>query len=137
MTQVFMGNELWHLIMQSDLICKGVLLTLLALSIISWALFFYKLIIIRRKKKELDQALKQLNNVRTFDDLLSTGYRLNNTVGGHVINSNLIFLKSLLETAKLQGRIALNSEERELLREHSHQVVDEVIAQEEANMPFL
>jgi len=137
MTQVFMGNELWHLIMQSDLICKGVLLTLLVLSIISWALFFYKLIIIRRKKKELTAALAQLNNVRTFDDLLSTGYRLNNTLGGQIINRNLIFLKSLLETAKLQGRIALNSEERELLREHSHQVIDEVIAEEEANMPFL
>lgn len=137
MTQVFMGNELWHLIMQSDMICKGVLLTLLVLSIISWALFFYKLIIIRRKKKELSDALVQLNNVRTFDDLLSTGYRLNNTLGGQIINRNLIYLKALLETAKLQGRIALNSEERELLREHSHQVIDEAIADEEANMPFL
>lgn len=137
MTQVFMGNELWHLIMQSDLICKGVLLILLVLSIISWALFFYKLIIIRRKKKELEGALAQLNNVRTFDDLLSTGYRLNNTLGGQIINRNLVYLKSLLETAKLQGRIALNAEERELLREHSHQIIDEVISQEEANMPFL
>ena len=57
--------------------------------------------------------------MRTFDDLLSVGSRLNNTIGGHFINRNLIFLKSIIETAKSQGRIGLNGDERELLREHS------------------
>ncbi len=135
--QLFMGNALWHLIMQSDAVCKGVLLLLLILSIITWALFFYKLITLNAKKKEVAQALDQLNNVQSFDDLLSLGYRLNITAGGYFINRNLSFLKSLLETAKLQGRIGLTGEERELLREHSYQVIDEIVAKEESYLPFL
>ena len=137
MTQLFMGNALWHLIMQSDAICKGVLLILLVLSIITWTIFFYKFILLRNKKKELAQALEQLNNVQTFDDLLSPGYRLNTTFGGYFINRNLAFLKSILETAKLQGRIGLTAEEREMVREHSYQVIDDVVAKEETNLPFL
>lgn len=137
MSQLFMGNSLWHLITQSDAICKIVLLILLVLSIISWAIFLYKWLIFRAKKKELDQALNQLEHVRTIDDLLSVGYRLNNTIGGHIINRNLVFLKSLLETAKTQGRTGLIGEERELLRENCYQVIDDVVAREETYLPFL
>lgn len=132
----FMGNSLWHLIAQSDAVCKGILLLLLVLSIISWALFFYKLIILNTKKRELKQAHEQLNVVQNFDDVLSTGYRLNNTIGGHFINRSLMFLKSLLEGAKINGRAALNHEEREMVRENSYQVIDELVAHEEAYMPF-
>ncbi|GMU19433.1 MAG: proton channel protein TolQ [Candidatus Babeliales bacterium] len=132
----FMGNSLWHLITQSDAICKGILLLLLVLSIISWALFFYKLIILNTKKKELKQAHEQLNSVQNVDDLLSVGYRLNNTIGGHFINRNLMFLKSLLESAKLKGRAGLTHEEREMVRDNSYQVIDELVAQEESYMPF-
>ncbi len=137
MAQMFTGNALWHLIMQSDAVSKGVLLILLVLSIISWALFFYKWMVLRKKKQELKEALTQLNAVQTFDDLRAVGFRLNNTVGGISINRNLMFLKSLFETAKTQGRIGLTGDERELLREHSYQIVDDIVAQEESNLPFL
>lgn len=137
MTQMFSGNALWHLIMQSDAVSKGVLLILLVLSIISWSLFFYKWMIFRKKKQELKEAITQLNSVQTFDDLRAVGFRLNNTVGGISINRNLMFLKSILETAKAQGRIGLAGDERELLREHSYQIVDDVVSQEESNLPFL
>ncbi len=137
MTQLFMGNALWHLIMQSDAICKGVLLILLIISIISWAIFFYKLLIIHRKNKELQQASAQLDAVQNFDDVRSLGYRMSATLGGHIINRNLMFLKSLLETAKVNGRIGLTGDERELLRENSYQIIDETIAREESYLPFL
>jgi biopolymer transport protein TolQ len=132
-----MGNSLWHLIMQSDAICKAVLIILLILSIISWALFFYKLIVIRRKRNELRNALDHLMKVNSFDDLLATGYRLNNTLGGAFLNHNLMYLKSLLETAKAQGRTGLHGDERELLREHAYQFIDETVAHEETHLSFL
>lgn len=137
MTQMFSGNALWHLIMQSDAISKGVLLLLLVLSIVSWSIFFYKWIILRKKKRELKDAIAQLNSVQTFDDLRSVGFRLNDTIGGISINRNLMFLKSMLESAKLQGRIGLTGDERELLREHSYQIIDDVVSQEESYLPFL
>ena len=93
MSQMFTGNALWHLIMQSDAVSKGVLLVLLALSIISWSLFFYKWLTLRKKKNELKEAIAQLSSVQTFDDLRALGFRLNNTVGGISINRNLNVFK--------------------------------------------
>lgn len=133
----FMGNSLWHLIQQSDAICKGILLLLLVLSIISWALFFYKLIILRAKKNELEKAIEQVSTAQNFDELLSIGYRLGNTIGGQFINRNLMFLKSLFDSAKAQGRAGLNTEEREMVRDNSYQIIDDMVAQEESYMPFL
>lgn len=133
----FMGNSLWHLIQQSDAICKGILLLLLVLSIISWALFFYKLIILRAKKNELEKAIEQVSTAQNFDELLSIGYRLGNTMGGQFINRNLMFLKSLFDSAKAQGRAGLNAEEREMVRDNSYQIIDDMVAQEESYMPFL
>lgn len=136
MSQIFVGNALWHLIAQSDAICKGVLILLLVLSIISWALFFYKWIMIRKKKKEIEQAISHIDNVKSLDELLSLGYRLNNTSGGYFINKNLSFLKSVLESARANGRTGLTGDERELVREHADQVIDDAIAHEEAYLPF-
>lgn len=133
----FMGNSLWHLIQQSDAICKGILLLLLVLSIISWALFFYKLIILRAKKNELAKAIEQIGTAQNFDELLSIGYRLGNTIGGQFINRNLMFLRSLFDSAKAQGRAGLNAEEREMVRENSYQIIDDMVAQEESYMSFL
>lgn len=133
----FMGNSLWHLIQQSDAICKGILLLLLVLSIISWALFFYKLIILRAKKNELEKAIEQVSTAQNFDELLSIGYRLGNTIGGQFINRNLMFLKSLFDSAKAYGRAGLNTEEREMVRDNSYQIIDDMIAQEESYLPFL
>jgi biopolymer transport protein TolQ len=132
-----MGNSLWHLIQQSDAICKGILLLLLVLSIISWALFFYKLIILRAKKNELTKAIEQVGAAQSFDDLLSIGYRLGNTIGGQFINRNLMFLRSLFDSAKAQGRAGLNAEEREMVRDNSYQIIDDMVAQEESYLPFL
>lgn len=137
MAQLFTGNALWHLIMQSDAICKGVMLILLVLSIISWALFFYKWLSLRKKKRELALANEQLNVVHTFDELRAAGYRLNNTIGGYFLNRNLTFLKSVIESAKGQGRTGLSSDDRELVREHSYQIIDDVVQEEEKGLPFL
>lgn len=137
MSQVFVGNALWHLIAQSDAICKGVLIVLLILSIISWALFFYKWVMIRKKKHDIERAILEVDKVQSVDELLALGYKLNNTAGGYFINKNLVFLKSVLEVARAQeGRIALTHEERELVREYADQVIDDELAKEETYLPF-
>ncbi len=136
MSQLFTGNALWHLITQSDAISKGVLLILLVLSIISWTLFIYKLLILRRKRKELAYAKNQLEKVTNLEELLMLAQRLDDTAGGYFINKNMHCLRSFLETAKSNGRVGLHSEERELLREHSYQVADQMLAQEEKVLPF-
>ena len=137
MTDLFMGNAIWHLITQSDAICKGVLVLLLVLSIITWTLFLYKWVLLRKKKLELATVLEAIEKIQTFDELLSLSYRLTNTTGGYFINRNLMFFKSLLESIKVQGKGELSGQERELLRENAYQVIDEIITREESNLPFL
>lgn len=129
------GNGLWQLIAQSDALSKGVLLILLVLSIISWALFFYELFLISAKRKQLKEAVDALQKVQNVEELLSLAYRLNGTLPGYFLNKNLIMLKSLLETAKINNR-GLLTEERELLREYSYQIIDELMLHEERYLPY-
>lgn len=135
MFRFLMGNSLWQLVAQSDAISKAVLLILLILSIISWALFFYQLYVLSIKRNQLKKAHDALQHVNTSEELLALAYRLNDTLPGYLLNKNLIMLKSLLETAKLQNR-GLTSEERELLREYSYQIIDELMVHEERYLPY-
>jgi biopolymer transport protein TolQ len=135
MFEFLSGNSLWHLITQSDAISKGVLLILLILSIISWALFFYELYVLSMKSKQLKQAIASINQLQNIEELLSIVQTLNATMPGYFLNKNLLMLKSLLETAKKNGR-GLLSDERELLRDYSYQIIDELVAQEEQYLPY-
>lgn len=129
------GNALWHLVAQSDAVSKIVLLILLVLSIISWALFFYELYILRIKRAQLQQALSALQSCNNTEELLSLAFRLNGTFPAFLLNKNIVMLQSLFETAKRNNR-GLLVEERELLREYGYQIVDELMAEEEKNLPY-
>lgn len=62
------GNALWSLLSQSDMMTKAILLLLLATSIISWTLIFYKLIITKIKKKHIATLESQLSETMVFAD---------------------------------------------------------------------
>lgn len=68
MVERFFGNSLWYLVKQSDTVTKIVLLVLLAMSIVCWAVFFYKLIVMRIKRKQLNDAIEQMRTVESFED---------------------------------------------------------------------
>ena len=132
-----MGNALWHLISQSDAVSKGVLLSLLFMSIACWTLFIYKLILISTKRKQLAGALAQLQHLRTLDEVFALAVRHTNTLPGYLINSMLTFLKSELELNKARAMKALSTDQYDQLHEYSYQLVDDTIAQEEYTLPFL
>ena len=46
MISFFMGNALWQLVQQSDAVSRLVLFILLIMSVLCWAVFFYKIIFI-------------------------------------------------------------------------------------------
>ncbi len=62
------GNALWSLLAQSDMMTKGILGILLVTSIVSWTFIFYKLILTIMKKKQLALLENQLSESMTMAD---------------------------------------------------------------------
>jgi len=133
MVTMFSGNALWHLVRQSDTVSKLVLLILLSMSILCWAVFFYKVILLKIKNKQLKKARAALRPVRSVDDLVKVVASLSDTLPGYVLSQNLVFVRSLLE--KSGG--ALNHHQLELVQQHVEQAVDDSVHYEEAYLPIL
>lgn len=123
-----MGNALWHLVKQSDAMSLFVLLSLLVLSIICWAVFFYKVLMIRMKKQQLDATLAQMKTITTPEQLADVAVNSTNTIGGYFLSRNLTFLKKELE--KSEGR-QLTKDQWELIECHMYQTVDDMLLHEE------
>lgn len=62
------GNALWSLLAQSDMMTKGILFLLLVTSITSWTFILYKLILTTMKKKQLTLLETQLSESMTLQD---------------------------------------------------------------------
>lgn len=123
------GNSVWQLVSQADFISKTVLFTLLAMSIVCWTVFIYKMIMIRSRLKDLNNALRQLQAVRNTDSLITIATALQGTIPGAVLVSSLSMLSSLLEIKPTQAA--------DILQYHIDQVVDNLISDEESSLPIL
>lgn len=123
------GNSVWQLIVQADFISKAVLLSLLAMSIICWTVFIYKMIMIRSRLRDLNNALRQLQTVRNTDTLITIATALQGTVPGALLVSSLSMLSSLLEIKPTHAA--------DILQYHIDQIVDNLISDEESSLPIL
>src|SRR5690242_707025 len=85
MFDFLLGNTLWQLIAQSDVVTKAVLFILLGMSVVCWALFFYKCIVLRVKRKHATAALHMMRRAESVDDLIKMGQLLSGTVPGYFI----------------------------------------------------
>ena len=129
------GNSLWYLIKQSDAVSGTVLIILLGMSILCWAVFLCKAILVRLKKRDLRIVLNKFKNVRTADDILALASEHAGTVPGYFLSNNLMFLKSLLESHKKEGEHAHHA--WELMQHHIDQTLDTLVAHQEAYLPIL
>lgn len=135
MTYSFAGNTLWLLVRQSDLVTKLVLLLLLCMSIICWAIFFYKIILLRLKRRQLNQMLMQLREVQTFEEMRVIASGMIDTLPGFFLKKNLFVLKSLLEHDAT--KTALTVKECSYLQQQIEQTLDDLMRTEESYLPFL
>ena len=125
----FVGNSVWQLVSQADFISKFVLLTLLFMSIVCWTLFIYKMIMIRSRLRDLNNAVRQLQAVRNADNLITIATALQGTVPGAILASSLAMLSSLLD---IKPALAAD-----ILQYHIDQTVDTLMADEESSLPIL
>lgn len=137
MTNIFMGNSVWQLIVQSDNISKLVLLLLLAMSIACWTVFLYKLVLLRLKQRHMYRAFESLKTMNSLDDMVLAAAHLNNTIPGYFLSKNLTFLKSLLEAHKERGESKLDQADWELIQQHMYQTVDDMVYNDESYVALL
>jgi biopolymer transport protein TolQ len=129
------GNPIWHLIAASDAMTWFVLLTLLGMSIACWAIFLFKVLILRKKLQQTHHAVSMLNDVKTFEELRAIIASLSATLPGYFLKKNLAFIKSLLENHP--ERALLTDKEFELLNNNMHQSLDDILYKQESYLPIL
>lgn len=132
MAHLFVGNSLWHLIMQSDWVCKGVLLILFGMSVVCWTIFLYKLLALRAKRSQLMKVAQDLKHIKSLDEVVALSVRSSGTVSGYFLNQSMTHLKSLMEKQK-----SLSADDKNAFTEFSFQMVDDIIVHEESYLPFL
>jgi len=130
----FTDNMLMQLLAQSDAMTKFVLFILLIMSVLCWAVFFYKIVSFNLKRREMRAALQHLKKVRNLDGLRTMAAAFAHTLPGYVAAKNLSFLKSLLES---QESRVLNEHELELLQQRVEQTIDNIVYNEESYLTIL
>lgn len=103
MTDLFLGNTLWQLVVQSDVLTKIVMTILMTMSVICWAVFLYKTILLKTKRVHALQALGLLQRATTINDIFTVGQELKGTVPGYFIVRNMRSVQTLLALHKKTG----------------------------------
>lgn len=131
----FGGNSMWQLVTQSDFVTKLVLLFLLMMSIMCWAIFLYKYILLQIKQRQMMRALTTLKNVHTFEELRAVASAHSETLPGFFLQKNSSTLKALLEAHPEQPYI--KDKEVDMLQMNLDQTVEHIVHNEESYLPVL
>jgi biopolymer transport protein TolQ len=137
MREKFFGNSLWYLVKQSDVVTKFVLLLLLFMSIFCWAIFFYKLIMFRIKRRQLEDATTCLRRVTTVEGLITLASRFADTVPGHLISKCLADFKHAVNKSETAVPTLLTAKAYEKLQVSIDATVMDLVAMEESYVPML
>lgn len=130
-TDYFAGNSLWYLVKQSDPISKLVLLILFGISVLCWTVFLSKLILFYIRRRALRKAHRQLQAVKSIDDLVFLANHFAGTIPGQLLSQCLLTLDTLL---RRQGRTMRNWD---IVQYHIDQAVDVLVANEESYLSTL
>lgn len=136
MVDMVLGNTLWQLIAQSDTITKVVLSILLVMSIICWAVFLYKSILLYAKRKHARQVLHALQQANAIEDVLAIGKQVDGTAPGYFIRRNMRSAYSLFELRK-KGDHDHGFHYWQQLEANVYQSVDEMAEAEESSLWIL
>lgn len=132
--ETLFGSALWHMVNQADVLSMGVLFVLLLLSIICWALFLYKVILLQLKRGQMSRAIAQIRSAHTLDDVLKITGHIKGTVPGYFVSQNLAFLKSIMAT---NPSAKLTDVQSALVQQHLDQTIDELVHKEGSYLSFI
>lgn len=124
---MFLGNSVWHLVTQSDLVSWIVLIILFAMSVLCWALVVGKIVIGTVKKRQLADTLARLEQAPSMDALVTIAGDVKDTVPGYAVHALVT-----LNNSCITKRDSLNDNDWAVIQEKSEQLVDMLLADEYA-----
>lgn len=130
-----MNMMLLELIYQADWMSKFVLLSLLALSIMCWALFFSMIISLSTYNRQINQALHACQSAQSLDELLALSIGLQNTIVGPVISETVKSLKDVVHRSDRLQR-TLTRQEFELIQESIYTSGHDILQEQERYLPL-
>jgi len=139
----FAGNSLWYLVKQSDPISKLVLLILFGISVLCWTVFLSKIILFYIRRRSLRKAHRQLQAVKSIDDLVLLANHFAGTIPGQLLSQCLLTLDTLLRRqpsssyAKASADRGRTMRNWDIVQYHIDQAVDVLVANEESYLSTL
>ena len=130
------SSAAWQLILQSDWVCRLVLLGLFAASVFCTAITIYKIIIFSRKILQLKFLIKKLKQINTFQELIDVSREFKESLGGSFLHTNLNELKRILEKHKNSSK-NLSGKDIEVLELSTDNEINLILEDEELYLPVL
>lgn len=134
---MIMGNALWQLIAQSDMVSKLVLVILLIMSIICWAIFFYKLVLVNAKKKQLSSAIAHMKGIANLEQASLVAANFSGTMPGFFLSRAIAFVREITQENMAAHRATLSDQQWDLLQEHGMQTIDDMIYHEDSYLSLI
>ena len=131
------GNTMWSLIVQGDAMTKFILLFLFGMSVLTWSIALYKLVLFRIKIKQLDLVLAALKDGQDFNNLFAVMKEHAKTMPGYFLSRCLKFLKELLVIRQSGKQEYAQTTGIDFLQMQVGQLTDEIIHQEESYISIL
>ena len=131
------GSTMFSLILQGDMMTKVILLFLFGMSVISWSIALYKLVLFRIKLYQLEQVLEKLKDVQDFKNLFAVMQQHTKTMPGYFLSRCLKYLKELLMIKQLGKQDYAQTTGLDFLQMQIGQLVDELLHQEESHISIL
>jgi biopolymer transport protein TolQ len=131
------GNTMWSLILQGDAMTKFILIFLFGMSILSWSIALYKLVLFRIKIGQLQQVVSALKDVVDFKNLFAVMTQHMKTMPGYFLSRCFKYLKELLTIRQSGKQDYAQSTGLDFLQMQIGQLLDEIIHQEEAFISVL
>jgi len=135
MSNIFSGNAIWHLVAQSDAMSKLVLLFLLGLSMLSWTIFFYKMMVIRLKNRQLRELRAKIQLITTVDQLVALAAHYAGSYQGQFLSQGLAEVKNQLKL--IDSSNYLGKTELEAIEQKIYVIIDDMLLKEESLVSVL
>lgn len=132
MLNILYVHPVLSIVLQVDIISKVILGLLLMMSLSSWSVFLYKLMLLRKKKRHMQQTFFILDQINTIEDLTNITASCSETTPGNFLIDSVHYFNRLVA---LQGQHSvgkLTNAYWDQLQENMYYMVDMIIYQEES-----
>lgn len=134
----FLGaGTMWSLVLQGDAMTKFILIFLFAMSVLSWTVALYKIVLFRIKLYQLHKVMVVLKNIQDFKKLFAMMKEHAKTLPGYFLSRSFVYLKDLLLICKSGKQEYAQTAGLDFLQMQMGQLVDEIVQQEESFISIL